>query len=551
MKPLMAARQSDVARLTRFTPAASSSATLKDLPLMPAMKLKGFESEAHTFRTDCRSGSPGAMRTSAPAFSNACRRRMVSSRSGRLRTKFSVRAVSTSFLTRAAAATRSTACSKSYTRSFVASSIEQPARPISAARRTVSAASRGSSAKQRSRSAETGSSVASTIARACSSASSRVTMPSRLPSVPACAPLDVASAWKPRPARTRAEPASQAFAMTKQRACSALNVSALADGRGIHQPALVPQAVQPALEAERLKVGVEALTVVAHLLDDVERPLIVDAEHLADVAARADEALNGRVGARGFLVDVLGADAHFLGFEHGEHRPLHDVEPAVVAVPHGRSERLFRDDFRQDDVLFGLRCTRGARRDETRVVGGVNVAAAGEVGVQHLFHLLNDDRLEVHLVRAEVVGEVELGRRAGLHADSGTVQLLRALHVELAMHHEALAVVVVHADKVQAEARIARDGPGGVARENVDFARLKRGEALLRRERRVAHLVRVAEHRGRDRAAKIDVKAFPDALGIGLRESGEAGVHAALHVTLGADRVERGLLRERGCCEDC
>ena len=76
----------------------------------------------------------------------------------------------------------------------------------------VSAAALGSSAKQFSKSADTGRSVASTMALACARASSRVTMPSRLPSVPACAPLEVASAWKPRPARMRAEPASQAFA---------------------------------------------------------------------------------------------------------------------------------------------------------------------------------------------------------------------------------------------------------------------------------------------------------------------------------------------------
>ena len=136
----------------------------------------------------------------------------------------------------------------------------------------VSAAALGSSAKHFSKSAETGSSVASTMALACARASSRVTRPSRLPSVPACAPLEVASAWKPRPARMRADPASQAFAMTKQRPCSCRSCAALPDRRGVHQAALVPQAVQAALEAERLQVGVEALAVVADLLDDVERP---------------------------------------------------------------------------------------------------------------------------------------------------------------------------------------------------------------------------------------------------------------------------------------
>ena len=79
----------------------------------------------------------------------------------------------------------------------------------------VSAAALGASPKPFSRSAETGRAVAATMARACASASSRVTFPSRRPSVPAQAPLDVASAAKPSPARTRAEPASHGLGITK------------------------------------------------------------------------------------------------------------------------------------------------------------------------------------------------------------------------------------------------------------------------------------------------------------------------------------------------
>src|SRR5260370_1202055 len=49
---------------------------------MPTMKLTGFETALHTARTAARSGRPGAISTSAPAFSNACSRLMVSSRLG-------------------------------------------------------------------------------------------------------------------------------------------------------------------------------------------------------------------------------------------------------------------------------------------------------------------------------------------------------------------------------------------------------------------------------------------------------------------------------------
>src|SRR5262249_13816614 len=81
----------------------------------------------------------------------------------------------------------------------------------------VSAATLGSSPKPFSRSAETGRSVASTMARAWARASSRCTLPSRRPRMPAEAPLEVASAGKPRPARMRAEPASQGVGITRGR----------------------------------------------------------------------------------------------------------------------------------------------------------------------------------------------------------------------------------------------------------------------------------------------------------------------------------------------
>ena len=104
-----------MARLIRFTPAAVSSATVNDLPLMPTMKLTGFETAPHTARTAARSGNPGAISTSAPAFSKACSRLMMSSRFGLPRRKLSVRAVSVNGNPAAraastAAATRSVAC---------------------------------------------------------------------------------------------------------------------------------------------------------------------------------------------------------------------------------------------------------------------------------------------------------------------------------------------------------------------------------------------------------------------------------------------------------
>ena len=97
----------------------------------------------------------------------------------------------------------------------VESSMVHPTNPASAASRTVSATTSGAPPKPFSRSAETGRSVALTMTRACASASFRVSPPSLLPAAQAEAALDVANAWKPRPAKTRAEPTSHGFGMTK------------------------------------------------------------------------------------------------------------------------------------------------------------------------------------------------------------------------------------------------------------------------------------------------------------------------------------------------
>src|SRR3954468_1274091 len=321
------------------------------------------------------------------------------------------------------------------------------------------------------------------------------------------------------------------------------------DRRHVEQAALGPQAVVAALETERREIDVEAFGVVAHLLDDVIGPAVVEREHLAEVAARADEALDGGVGAPGLLVDVLRREAELLGLDHGEKRPLDDVEPAVVAMADCRAERFLGDELRQDDVLVGLRRARGAQGDEAGLVCGVGVAAAVEVGVQHFVQLLDHHRLEAYLVGAEVVCEVELVGGARLHADGGAIELLRALHVQLLRHHEALAVVIVDADEVQANARVARKRPGGIAREDVDLARLHRGEALLRGERREAYFSGIAEHGGGDGAAEVDVDAAPDAFGIGLRESGQPGVDAALHEAFLAHGVEGRLCGGAGAHE--
>ena len=58
-------------------------------------------------------------------------------------------------------------------------------------------------------------------------------------------------------------------------------------------------------------------------------------------------------------------------------------------------------------------------------------------------------------------------------------------------------------------------------------------------------LLRVAQHRGGDGAADVDVQPGPVALAVGLREAGQPRVHAADQLAALLDRVER-LARMRG-----
>ena len=67
--------------------------------------------------------------------------------------------------------------------------------------------------------------------------------------------------------------------------------------------------------------------------------------HLIEICEVDDYTGDGRVGL---------ADVEFLGIDHREMHPFHDVEPLVVAVAHKRAERFLGDDLGQHDVLVRL-----------------------------------------------------------------------------------------------------------------------------------------------------------------------------------------------------
>jgi hypothetical protein len=159
-------------------------------------------------------------------------------------------------------------------------------------------------------------------------------------------------------------------------------------------------------------------------------------------------------------------------------RPADDVAPFVVAVANERAERLLGDDLGQNDVCRRILEGR-TRRREAGGVRGVDVAGTGKVLLLGLGVRLDRNRLIAHVVRGEEVGEVQLGRGAGLDADGRAVEFHGGRHAEIARNHEALTVVVVHAHEFEREVDVTREGPGGVPGQHVDFARCERGETGL------------------------------------------------------------------------
>src|SRR6185312_2381738 len=110
-----------------------------------------------------------------------------------------------------------------------------------------------------------------------------------------------------------------------------------AERHGVHQPALGPQAIEPALELQRrfgTDIALEHLAVIAHLLDDVVGPFVVEMQRLAHAGRDAEHALHLGIVALQHGIDILRGDALLLRLDHGEDGPFDDIEPFIVAMPH-------------------------------------------------------------------------------------------------------------------------------------------------------------------------------------------------------------------------
>jgi len=266
---------------------------------------------------------------------------------------------------------------------------------------------------------------------------------------------------------------------------------------------------------------------------------------LAQVFGGAQQTAHLGVGAGLHLVHIGLGDAVLFGFDQTSVHPFVDGEPLVVTTAHHGAQGLFGNQVGQDDVgcrVFGF---LGAHRGQARCVGGVSLATASEVSAGGSFDFFKHHRLQVELVGAGVVGQILFGGGAGLHAHGGTFELLGAGDLAFG-HHEALAVIVVGTDEVQAQGAVAVQGVGGVAGQHVDFARLQGGEALLCGQGHVFDFGRIAQHGSSHGTAMVHIQTRPVAAGVSSRETGQTGVDTADDLAALLDLVQ-SFARHGGC----
>src|SRR5829696_2240249 len=169
-----------------------------------------------------------------------------------------------------------------------------------------------------------------------------------------------------------------------------------ADRQRVLEAALVPEVVQAARKAERLRAEelVIDLAVIADRLDRVERPRIVEAELSAEIALEPEEAAHRRVlGVAALdLIDIGLGDPKFLGGQQDVVHPLQDVRPLVVALAGVDAQRLLRDHVRQDRPIARVLHRRAGRGDRAGIVR-VAVAATGLGGSEGLLRLLEQQGL--------------------------------------------------------------------------------------------------------------------------------------------------------------
>src|SRR5690242_6549859 len=115
---------------------------------------------------------------------------------------------------------------------------------------------------------------------------------------------------------------------------------------GVHQAALGPGGIEPALELQGTglaDIALEDLAVIAGRLDHQLHPFVVEPEPRAEVAGGAEQTLHGRRLRLRHLVDIGLRNAELFGLDQAVMQPGDDVAPDFVAVTREGTERLLAD----------------------------------------------------------------------------------------------------------------------------------------------------------------------------------------------------------------
>src|SRR3954454_9418153 len=110
---------------------------------------------------------------------------------------------------------------------------------------------------------------------------------------------------------------------------------ALSERIGVDQTALAPEPVHTSLQTEavRPEMALVDFTEVAGSADRLQSPVVVDPEHLAEVAFDPQNTTHFRVvGFLGELVGIGLSDPEFLRGNQRVAHPRHDIGPLLVAL---------------------------------------------------------------------------------------------------------------------------------------------------------------------------------------------------------------------------
>src|SRR4029079_2515489 len=178
-------------------------------------------------------------------------------------------------------------------------------------------------------------------------------------------------------------------------------------------------------------------------------------------------------------------------------------------------------------MVTGLRKQK-SNAPKRRHVCRKRVALTGIVSFDRRLKRRRGDQFVFHVVDAEIVGEIELCRRPGLHTRLYAGEVERGFLVEGPGNKKSLAVVVICRGKNQSEIDLSRYRPGRVARKNVDVTGLKRFKSPVVVQGNVFDFTGVVENRGGNRPGRIDIESAPVAVALACGKSVQSFTHAAV-----------------------